>query len=102
MNWPRYWSYRPGAWATEAGTLHVQNGGKHPAIDVTLDCLAEEGKVYASGRVAVVQAATEEEVLVRLGSVETRQAFASSHTVIARWSDGLGPRDETLTVLPVR
>jgi hypothetical protein len=39
------------------------------------------------------------DVHIDLGTVERREAFAKSSTVVARWSDGLGSREEKLTLL---
>jgi hypothetical protein len=88
-----------GPWATEQATLHVQNGGRFPAIDLRLECLDENGQPITSGRVPVVQPGADEAVGFPLGSVETQDRFARANQVRARWGDGLGPREMKLTVL---
>ena len=43
---------------------------------------------------------SDRDLVIRLGTVEQREAFASCSTISAKWSDGTGDRDELLTVLP--
>ena len=78
-----------GGWSTDAGQLQVHNGGRHPAIDLVVDCLDGQGQPFASGRAPMVEAASYEEVVDsawlgrEAGSV--RRAFRGTAALV-RWA----------------
>jgi len=89
-----------GMYSTASGTVRVTNGGRYPAIDFRVDCLDEHGQgVGGTGRAPMVEPVTEREVTIPLGSDEARDAFGRCDKIRARWSDGSGAREETLTLL---
>jgi len=88
-----------GRLSTEEAVVHVRNGGRYAAIDLRFDCKDESGEVVGSGSTALVGPMSEEVIRVRLGSVERREAFSRCRNVTARWSDGLGKREEKVPLL---
>lgn len=85
--------------STSETKLRVHSGGRFPAIDLRIDCLGDDGSAVGSGRAPIVQPGSSEDVTVSFRSVESGQSFDRSRRIAAAWSDGLGPRNETLPVL---
>lgn len=91
---------RNGYLAVAFARFSVQNGGRYPAIDLTLRFRDGGGNEIGVGRSPMVQPLSSQVVTAATGSAEIRDKLIACENVTATWSDGLGRRREELPVLP--